>query len=209
MATKYYLAPCLVILRDEVNALNPKRDRRSDGWIGDPSHAARLSDHNPDWVDDGVVRAFDFDKDGIDPYRLIAVAIASGLLEYAIFEGHIYSRKYGYKKRVYTGKNRHFGHVHLSIRHGKEFENSTRPWGYFKLPEEVPTSSGDLIMDKKTAAEIREIFQEELGTVLGERTLDKKDTDPAHISLADLYTQQEKFEKIVLDRLAKIENRPN
>lgn len=42
------LVPCLVKLRDEFNQVAPKRDKGADGWIGDTSHAAASSDHNPD-----------------------------------------------------------------------------------------------------------------------------------------------------------------
>ncbi len=36
-----------VTLRNQVNRAFPNRDRRSDGWVGDSSHSARKSDHNP------------------------------------------------------------------------------------------------------------------------------------------------------------------
>jgi len=49
-----------VTLRKQIDAKWPKRDRRSDGWIGDPAHAARVSDHNPDR--DGIVHALDIDE---------------------------------------------------------------------------------------------------------------------------------------------------
>src|SRR5690606_29069239 len=58
----YYLAPSLVKLRDLINQNWPNRDKSSDGWIGDPSHQARKSDHNPDYSAGGVVRAIDVDE---------------------------------------------------------------------------------------------------------------------------------------------------
>src|SRR5262249_36859977 len=51
------LAKSLITLIDEVDAKYPDRDRSNDGTIGDTSHQARRSDHNPD--SEGVVRALD------------------------------------------------------------------------------------------------------------------------------------------------------
>lgn len=124
---RYYLAPALVQLRSEINAQWPGRDRTSDGWIGDTSHAARPSDHNPA-PPTGVVRAIDVDKDGMDAARIIGAAIQDARVEYVIHAGLIYQRKYGFKPRRYTGINAHHGHVHISIRHASVYENSTARW---------------------------------------------------------------------------------
>jgi hypothetical protein len=48
-------------LRAQINAKWPKRDKSSDGWIGDVRHQAKPSDHNPDAQ--GWVRAIDVDAD--------------------------------------------------------------------------------------------------------------------------------------------------
>lgn len=125
----YYLAPSLGSLRNEVNTAHPKRDKTSDGWIGDASHAARASDHNPDYASGGVVRAIDIDHDGINKAKLLAVAIADPRTEYVIQDGFIYLRSTGFKKQVYTGTNKHDKHTHISIRHTKTAEKSGK-WGY-------------------------------------------------------------------------------
>lgn len=124
----YYLAPSLVQLRAEVNAAWPGRDKASDGWVGDTSHAARPSDHNPDWADGGVVRALDIDKDGINAGALIAALLADSRTNYVIHRRVIYQRIHGFRPRTYTGANAHLSHVHLSIRHGRTWENSRTPW---------------------------------------------------------------------------------
>lgn len=144
----YYLAPALVRLRQELNTAHPRRDKTSDGWIGDTSHAARASDHNPDWDDGGVVRAFDADKDGIDTNELLRRVIADPRTNYVIWSGYIYSRAYGFAKRRYTGANGHYGHLHISIRHGRLYENDTRSWGYKAVapkpaPAPAPTYQED------------------------------------------------------------------
>jgi len=89
-----------VTLRDQINKRWPKRDKRSDGWIGDKAHAARTSDHNPDAR--GLVHALDIDKD-LDPKdpsaaqrlanQIVAYA-ASGLpgsnrIKYVVFNDRI------------------------------------------------------------------------------------------------------------------------
>lgn len=50
-----------VTLRDQLNERFPKRDKRSDGWIGDYAHSTRASLHNPDKA--GWVKALDIDED--------------------------------------------------------------------------------------------------------------------------------------------------
>jgi hypothetical protein len=48
MASSWVLVPCLVTLRGEFNRVAPDRDKGADGSVGDISHAAKPSDHNPD-----------------------------------------------------------------------------------------------------------------------------------------------------------------
>lgn len=122
----YFLAPSLVALRDEINERWPERDKASDGWIGDPAHASRLSDHNPD--SNGCVHAIDVDVDGIDVDLLLKQVIGDPRVWYVIFNRRIYSRTYGWAARVYTGSNAHTAHVHVSIRYTHTAENDTRIW---------------------------------------------------------------------------------
>lgn len=112
----YQLIPALTTLRAQINAAYPNRDRSSDGWVGDTSHSRRASDHNPD--QHGWVHAIDVDKDGIDPYQLVNIAIADERVNYVIFNKAIFSRAYGFRARLYTGANPHDKHVHISAMHG-------------------------------------------------------------------------------------------
>ena len=59
------VAKSLTKLRDQINAMAPRRNKSADGTIGDAAHASRSSDHNP-WVKDGktgVVTALDITND--------------------------------------------------------------------------------------------------------------------------------------------------
>ena len=123
----YFLSPALIVLRAEVNALWPGRDKASDGWIGDAAHSARLSDHNPD--DNGSVNAIDVDKDGIDPERLRQAAMADRRCSYVIWSGNIWRRANSWKRETYTGINGHYHHVHISILHGDTYEGDRTGWG--------------------------------------------------------------------------------
>lgn len=131
-----YLAPSLVALRSEINRVFPHRDKSSDGWVGDPAHAQRVSDHNPDESSKppGCVDALDVDVDDGDPTKdlrvmLIKRAIAHPSTHYVISNGIIYSREYGFRPRTYTGTNGHYHHVHISILKTAAARVSTRPWG--------------------------------------------------------------------------------
>lgn len=130
----YHLAPSLVQLRAEANAVWPGRSKVSDGWIGDTAHGARTSDHNPDYRAGGVVRAIDLTNAGLDPDRLVAAACADIRTAYVISRGLIYVRDRGFRAERYTGANGHHHHVHISIRHGAAYEQSTAPWGLAARP---------------------------------------------------------------------------
>jgi hypothetical protein len=107
------LAPSLVALFDETDARWPKRSKAIDGSIGDRAHAARKSDHNPGARN--LVHAGDFTSSGIDVQEFLDTVIGHPSVWYVIHKGHIWSRTYGWKKRVYTGSNPHNSHIHVSI----------------------------------------------------------------------------------------------
>jgi len=115
-----YLVPPGVNLRGEFDAINPRRDRRSDGWIGDAHHKLSISDHNP--RDDGAVLALDVDVDGVPMARIVAWLVAEcragreNRLQYIIYRRTIWSRSWGWKPRAYHGTNPHVQHAHFSFR---------------------------------------------------------------------------------------------
>lgn len=130
------LAANLAALRREINAHWPHRDTKSDGWIGDVGHQRRKSDHNPDGR--GVVHAIDVDTDGIDPKLLVRRAIKHPTTQYVIFNRTIWSRTRGFQARRYTGTDPHTGHVHISGRHGSQFERDQTRWGLAKAAAAAP-----------------------------------------------------------------------
>src|SRR5688572_10906117 len=99
----------------------PNRSRASDGTIGDPAHASRRSDHNPD--SRGVVLAFDITHDpahGVDCERLYAhlVRVRDPRVKYVIWRRGITSGNRGpapWVRRDYTGSNPHDRHLHVSV----------------------------------------------------------------------------------------------
>lgn len=126
----YHLSAGLFQLRNELNSAHPNRDKSSDGWIGDTSHAARVSDHNPDWHMGGVVRALDIDKDGVNIDALFECVKNDGRVEYIIWSKHIATRQNGFRWAAYTGINDHTKHMHISTRHDAHWDNLDVPWGY-------------------------------------------------------------------------------
>lgn len=124
-------------LRAEINLLYPKRDKKSDGALGDAAHSARVSDHNPD--KNGWVRAIDIDedltgKDGSDTplanalaAQIVALGKKDRRLKYVIFEGQIWSATYGWKAKPYTGVNAHKHHIHVSFNPAGDTDG--RPFG--------------------------------------------------------------------------------
>lgn len=125
---EWFLAPSLVALRTELNRRWPNRDKSSDGSVGDTSHQARKSDHNPDWDAGGIVRAIDIDKDGIDVTAVLDALIGDQRVWYVIHNRKIWSRTYGWKPRPYEGDNPHDKHIHISIQHTTAAANDRSAW---------------------------------------------------------------------------------
>lgn len=115
------LAKSLEQLRFQVNGRWPNRSKQSDGSVGDTSHSARASDHNPD--SKGVVRAIDIThdpKNGFDSYAFANLLLKQQdpRLKYIISNGRIGSGPTGMRPgawRKYTGANSHSHHVHVSV----------------------------------------------------------------------------------------------
>jgi hypothetical protein len=152
------VARSLDVLLEEINATAPRRDKASDGSIGDAAHATRTSDHNP-WVvfaGQGIVRARDFTHDpagGLDCNDLAAAltaltavgghpALRSGA--YTIWRGRIFSfdrRHEGW--RPYTGSNPHDKHLHQSVATDPAGFDSTLPW-LITQEDDMPLSNEDI-----------------------------------------------------------------
>lgn len=153
----YYLAPSLVALFYEVDNRWPNRSTASDGWIGDASHQARTSDHNPDYNAGGVVRAIDVTAEGIDVAELLDATIRDARVWYVIHNRRIASVTHGWKWQPYDGTNPHTHHVHISIRHTRPAAISSTRW--FKLPTatEVPDVITDADVERIAVAVLKEI----------------------------------------------------
>jgi hypothetical protein len=132
------LAGALKQLLAEVNAEFPGRPKQSDGTIGDLAHSSRTSDHNPN--SSGVVTALDVTEAWVGGHR-VADNILYLLLErrdprvkYIIHEGSMWSSypKGGYPawaKRPYTGSNKHFQHIHVSVHGHPDLADDRAGWG--------------------------------------------------------------------------------
>lgn len=113
------VAKSLLILRDQINALAPNRNKAADGTIGDAAHSASKSDHNPNSA--GVVTAMDITHDprnGVDAGKIARKLAASRdpRIKYIISNGEILSATVSpWQWRKYTGSNPHDRHFHVSV----------------------------------------------------------------------------------------------
>lgn len=150
----WILVPSLVSLRNEFNRLAPNRDKASDGSIGDTSHAASPSDHNPDETGrtpyedsdhSNEVHAIDVDDDLRKPgwtmtkcVEIIVIRHREGRdnrLQNVIYNRRIWSRSWGWTARRYTGASAHTEHAHFSARYTTAQERDTRPWGLLEADD--------------------------------------------------------------------------
>ena len=136
-----------VTLRNQVNKRWPRRDKRSDGWIGDKAHAGRQSDHNPDAR--GLVHALDIDAD-LDPKdpgaaqrlanQIVAYA-ASGIpganrIKYVVFNDQIASGTYANSMWKWRGSGYgHTHHIHVSFSTKGENNAQTYPLPILNTPK--------------------------------------------------------------------------
>lgn len=143
------LAPCLVRMFEEADKLWPKRSRLSDGSIGDLSHQARSSDHNPN--DAGWVLAGDLTDDkanGCDADRFAEHLRTSRdpRVSYVICNGRIF-RSYGssaWSWTPYTGINAHEKHTHVSVLNTAAAIYDRSPWFDYAAPPELPIEEEDV-----------------------------------------------------------------
>jgi len=127
---------CLRALAD-ATLLSAKRERVSDGIMGDLQHQKRKSDHN-------LGNAFDLTHDpanGIDCNVLVQLALLDYRVEYVIWNKRIYNKSAPKKGwRAYKGAP-HNHHMHVSIK--ATLRNIASPWPWAALqPVRAATAPG-------------------------------------------------------------------
>jgi len=118
--------PSLRNAHRQADTIAPNRhwDPETDGICGDPAHASRQSDHNPD--SRGVPHAVDVDDDpqyGYDASywaEQVRLRCQRGdeialVVTYIISDGRIASRGTRWNWTAYVGSNAHVSHAHYSI----------------------------------------------------------------------------------------------
>jgi peptidoglycan hydrolase-like protein with peptidoglycan-binding domain len=137
-------AASLLTLLRQVNSHWPTRSKDSDGTVGDQSHAARNSDHNPVG---GVVHALDITHDPAHGFNSYAFADEilrqqDPRLSYVISNRRIGSGPRGPQPgvwRKYTGSNPHDHHCHISVV-GSIAADDTAPWKFDGYPADIVAS---------------------------------------------------------------------
>lgn len=140
------LAPCLVALFEQADARWPHRSKISDGTLGDPAHAARVSDHNPKppnppgWVDAADITEDDTRGPNLRRFWQHLISRRDPRVKYVIYEGEIVKSyidsagRPAWVPQPYTGPNPHASHLHISVLPEGRFDLS--PW--FPPPSHPP-----------------------------------------------------------------------
>ena len=179
MSASWHPAPSLRALFAEVNRHAPRRNKRTDGTIGDKNHKPP-SDHIPDKDAGGVVRAADVTHDpagGLDCNRLAKTIQdrRDPRVAYIIFSRQIMSGDSGRKPwrwRAYTGDSPHTEHLHISIKHTTAAETDQGSWlggpPLSFVPGSVnPVKGWDEMATKEQIKDaVREVLREELKVVI-------------------------------------------
>jgi hypothetical protein len=130
--TPWRTARAIDALRGQINALAPRRNKISDGTIGDAAHAKTKSDHNPNAA--GVVLAVDITHDpagGCDCNVIAESLVASRdeRIQYIIWNRRICNREVSpWTWRPYNGSNPHTRHIHISMDEKPALYDSAAPW---------------------------------------------------------------------------------
>ena len=130
---KPWLSKAAQQLREQTDDCFPDRKRKSDGWIGDLRHSARVSQHNPN--EQGEVCAIDIDA-GLSEEQGISLYLADQIrqaakrdkrISYVIHAGKIASAKSLWRWIKYNGINPHHKHIHISFKPNQNGE-------FFNIP---------------------------------------------------------------------------
>lgn len=129
------VAKSLDTLRNQINTRYPKRNKDSDGTIGNAEHFARESDHNP--LPNGVVCAMDITHDpksGCDSYVLAEILRVGKdpRVKYLISNRKICSGANedhaAWVWRPDHGANPHDHHIHISVKSDAAHYDDDRKW---------------------------------------------------------------------------------
>jgi len=150
------LAAAAATLRDQVNKAYPKRDRSSDGTIGDQAHKRRISDHNPDKA--GYVMALDLDEDGWPAHtfadQLIEYLRTSGdnRIKNVVYENRVASDTYANHSWVWRTNVPRLGHehhIHISFDQAGKLNGTPFP---LPILDRSPAKPAELVPAKKAPA---------------------------------------------------------
>jgi len=138
------LAAAADTLRKQVNSRYPKRDKSSDGTIGDQAHKRRISDHNPD--KSGYVMALDLDEDGWPAHtfadQLIQYMRTSGdrRIKNVVYEGRVASGTYTDELWVWRSAPTlgHAHHIHISFAEAGKHDGRPFPLPILNMPQATP-----------------------------------------------------------------------
>ena len=114
--------PAAIAVLRQATALKPQRMKASDGLLPSAAHQKQNpnSDHNSGY---GVDITHD-PKFGIDCVDTFERLQADKRVKYLIHKGRIWTPEQG--NHAYTGPNKHYHHLHISIKDG--FGKDTSPW---------------------------------------------------------------------------------
>ena len=146
--SQWRVGKCLLALKKQIDGIAPRRNKASDGTIGDRRHcggAHPSSDHCPKVADGGtgVVTAMDITHDpgkGCDADKIAESIRADrdARVKYVIWNKRIFASypvggKEPWTWRAYGGSNPHTKHVHVSVKADKPNYDSQEAWNLSEL----------------------------------------------------------------------------